>query len=119
MGTYTMSTQTARPYATLLLAVTMDPKEIGRRIKVARNKRGWTQLAFALEADVSPSTIQRWESGQLPPVRELMRIAELLEVEPESLVELEPTGEDQFSALRAEVGELREMVQQLLKRRSA
>jgi len=103
-------------HGTLLLAVALEPKEIGARIKDARNRRGWTQLAFALEADVSPSTVQRWESGQLPPVRELMRIAELLEVEPEQLVEAPPTGEDQLGLLREEVGELREMVAQLLQR---
>lgn len=103
-------------HGTLLLAVALEPREIGKRIATAREKKGWTQLTFALEADVSPSTVQRWESGKLPPVRELIRIAELLEVEPEQLVELEATGEDQLAALRGEVGELREMVAELLRR---
>lgn len=119
MVTYIADRRWTRAHGTLLLAVAMDPKEIGKRIAAARTRRGWTQLAFALEADVSPSTVQRWESGKLPPVRELMRVAELLEVEPEQLVELEPTGDDQLAALRGEVGELREMVAKLLKRRSA
>jgi len=66
--------------------MTLDPKEVGRRIAAARDAKGWTQLAFALAADVSPSTIQRWEGGKLPPVRELLRIADLLELEADLLV---------------------------------
>jgi transcriptional regulator with XRE-family HTH domain len=97
------TTHFSRSHGTLLLAVAMDPKQIGRRIAEARERKGWTQLAFALEANVSPSTVQRWESGKLPPVRELMRVAELLEVEPEQLVELAPTNEDQVLELRNEL----------------
>jgi len=95
-------------HGTLLLAVAMDPKEIGRRIKAAREMKGWTQLAFALEANVSPSTVQRWEGGQLPPVRELMRVSELLEVDPQQLVELAPTSDDQIVALQAELEAVRQ-----------
>jgi transcriptional regulator with XRE-family HTH domain len=67
---------------------------------------GWTQLAFALEADVSPSTVTRWESGKLPPVRELMRIAELLGVSPEELVEPgDEGGEGRIAKLESELAE--------------
>jgi hypothetical protein len=45
-----------------------------------------------------------------------MRIAELLDVDPEQLVELEPTGEDQLAALRREVAELRELAEEILRR---
>lgn len=116
MATYTARRQSGRDYGTLLLAVSMDPREVGRHIAAARNRRGWTQLAFALEANVSPGTVQRWEAGKLPPVRELMRIAEVLGVEPSDLVELEPTGEDQLAALRREVAELRELAEEILRR---
>jgi DNA-binding XRE family transcriptional regulator len=54
-------------HGTLLLAVSLEPREIGQRIRLARERKGWTQLAFALEADVSPSTVQRWEGGKLSP----------------------------------------------------
>lgn len=81
------ATQWTTVRGTLLLAVSLEPKEIGRRIASARERRGLTQLAFALEANVSPSTITRWEAGKLPPVRELMRIADLLEIDPSELVE--------------------------------
>jgi transcriptional regulator with XRE-family HTH domain len=65
----------------------LEPKEIGRRIAAARDAKGWTQLDLAYEAGKSPSTISRWERGELPTVRELMRIAGILEVPAEQLVE--------------------------------
>lgn len=111
-------TQIAKFSGSLLLAAVMEPKEIGQRIKAARKRKGWTQLTFALEANVSPSSVARWERGQLPTVHELMRIAELLGVEPETLVELEPTEESQLAALRSEVEELHAMVAELLRRSS-
>lgn len=81
-------------YARLLLEVTIAPEEIGRRIKAARHRRGWTQLQFAAAANVSPSSVQRWEAGKLPPVRELMRLADVLEIATEELVEVEPVSQD-------------------------
>lgn len=86
--------------AKLLLAVALDPREVGKRIAQAREGKGWTQLTFALEADVSPSSVQRWESGKLPPVRELLRVAELLEVDPETLVEPPADSRPQYALLR-------------------
>lgn len=87
------TTTKERSFRTLLLAVSLDPREIGRRIKRARERKGWTQLEFALEAHVSPGTVQRWEAGKLPRVRELMRVADLLEVATEELVEAEESSE--------------------------
>lgn len=73
-------------------------------------------MDLAREANVSLSSVQRWERGELPPVRELIRLAGVLGIEPEELVELEPNGSDQIAALRGEVAELHEMVQELLRR---
>lgn len=97
---YTVTTQNPRDFATLLLAVSVDALEIGRRIQHARTTKGWTQLDFALQAHVSPSTVQRWEAGKLPRVKELMRIAELLEVPVEHLVE--PSNGDQPERIASE-----------------
>jgi DNA-binding XRE family transcriptional regulator len=82
-----VATQWSPAKSRLLLAVTMDPAEIGRRLKHAREAKLWTQVQFASQASVSPSTVARWEGGKLPPVRELMRVAKLLGVDPEWLVE--------------------------------
>src|SRR6266498_3927614 len=80
-------TQTAAIRASLLLAMPIEPTEIGARIKGARLQKGWTQFQLAVEAHVSPSTVTRWERGGLPPMRELIRLAEVLEVPAETLVE--------------------------------
>ena len=98
-----------RAHATLLLGVAMTPHEIGKRIAAAREHRGWTQLKFALEASVSPSTVQRWESGKLPPIREMIRVAGVLGVPPEDLVDLATPGRPD----PAEVVELRREVRRL------
>jgi transcriptional regulator with XRE-family HTH domain len=81
------STQNARSFSTLLLAVSLAPREIGERIRLARERKGWTQLNFAIEAGVSPSSVQRWEAGKLPRVRRLMELAELLDVEVSEFIE--------------------------------
>lgn len=73
-------------HSRLLLVASIDPREIGQRIKRARENKHLTQLALALEANVSPSSVTRWESGKLPPVRELIRLAELLEVDADYFV---------------------------------
>lgn len=105
---YNVATQWTASRGKLLLAVSLEPKEIGRRIAAARERRGWTQLNFAGEASVSPSSVARWEAGKLPPVRELMRIADVLGVDVEEFVEPEINGdEERFSALTAELQEVR------------
>jgi transcriptional regulator with XRE-family HTH domain len=69
-----------------------DPKDVGRRMRWAREAKGWTQLEFSRQANVSPGTVSRWERGMVPPVRELIRLAGVLDIDPVDLVEPEPTG---------------------------
>lgn len=117
MATRNLATQQHRSFRTLLLAVSIEPTEIGERIKAARERKGWTQLAFAREANVSPSSVQRWEAGGLPPIRELIRLAGVLGVatdelveqteEPHSLAEIQKELADEVARLR-EVTELLE-----------
>ena len=98
-------------HGNVLLAVQLAPREIGRRIASARQAKGWTQFQFALEANVSPSTIARWEAGKLPPIRELMRVAELLEISPDSLVELEEAPVDELrQAVREELADVYDLL---------
>jgi transcriptional regulator with XRE-family HTH domain len=98
------TTQLHPAYGSVLLAVAIEPEEIGRRIRSARKARHWTQLEFALEAHISPSTVTRWEHGDLPRVKELLRIADLLDIPAEQLVEPDP----EQIAIGAELKELRE-----------
>jgi transcriptional regulator with XRE-family HTH domain len=116
--TRNVTSQKERSFRTLLLAVAIEPQEIGRRIKKAREQRGWTQLDFANEANVSPSSVQRWESGRLPPVRELIRLAGVLKVSTDQLVEPGLNEEDRPLAeirreLAAEVARLARLNEQL------
>lgn len=116
METRNLTTRNVRSFRTLLLGVSIEPQEIGQRIKAARERLGWTQFDLANEANVSLSSVQRWERGEMPPVRELIRLAGVLKIEPEQLVELEPTAEGQMVALREEVAELHAMLAELLGR---
>lgn len=87
--------------------MSLAPAEIGARIKEARNRKGWTQLQLALEAGVSPSTVTRWERGGLPPMRELIRLATVLEVPAEELVDPAPSGNGTIESARLEQLEAR------------
>jgi transcriptional regulator with XRE-family HTH domain len=95
--------------------VTFAPDEVGRRIAAARIRKGWTQLVFAGEANVSPGSVSRWERGKLPPVRELVRIAQVLGIEVAELVEESPPplspGEQ---LILAEIEKLKVLVREVL-----
>lgn len=92
---------------TLLLATVIGPEEIGRRIKLARERKGWSQLTLAMQANVSPTTVSRWERGMLPPVRELVRLAGVLEIDADELVAAEPSDDDRIELLRQEIADMR------------
>lgn len=70
------------------MTAALTSQEIGRRIKAARKAKFWTQVQLAAHAEVSPSSVARWERGILPPVKELVRVAAVLDVAPDTLVEL-------------------------------
>lgn len=110
MTTSKTTTQIAVTNGRLLLLMTLDPKEIGSRIAAARDERGWTQFELAKQANVSLSTVTRWEAGKLPPVRELKRVAGVLGVEANYLVESAADAEDaspsDFARLERQVEEL-------------
>jgi transcriptional regulator with XRE-family HTH domain len=85
--------------------VTLTPKEVGARIRRAREEKRpkrWSRLALAKAADVSPSSIYRWETGRLPSATELVRIAEVLGIPPDELTAAPER--------RVELAELRELL---------
>lgn len=115
--THTVTTQIAATLGRLHLVVTFDPQGVGRRIAAARIRKGWTQLDFALQANISPSSVSRWERGKLPPVRELVRIAGVLDVDVAELVEEEePPARPGEAAILAELAEIRAMLAEALGR---
>jgi len=44
-------------------------KHLKEKVKVLREKRGWSQEDLAREVDVSLSTVQRWEKRGGKPIR--------------------------------------------------
>jgi len=44
----------------------MEGKEVGKRIRDIRLKRGYTQTEFAVIIHVDTSTVSRWETGKVP-----------------------------------------------------
>lgn len=44
----------------------MDPNELGRRIKAAREQKHWTQQELADKVDVSVRSVINWEQGTPP-----------------------------------------------------
>ena len=58
-----------------------DPVQIGDRIRLARQDRGWTQDQLAHAVGVSRSAVAQWETGRAGQLTgNLARIAEVLRV---------------------------------------
>jgi transcriptional regulator with XRE-family HTH domain len=58
-----------------------DPVQIGERIRIARQDRGWTQEQLADAVGVSRSAVAQWETGRAGQLTgNLSRIAEVLSV---------------------------------------
>src|SRR5262249_57523167 len=60
--------------------LTARERAIGTRIRGERERHGWTQVELARRMYMSPSSIQRYERGLLPPRTTLARLAAVLEV---------------------------------------
>tara|TARA_Y100000310_G_scaffold317015_1_gene369433 strand:- start:412 stop:1128 length:717 start_codon:yes stop_codon:yes gene_type:complete len=78
---------------------------IGRRIKDARVKAGLTQTELAKVIDVTPQSVQQWESGESQPRRQRMRaIAKALNTTVQNLEFDSPVAmsEDDYRRLHPE-----------------
>ena len=64
-----------------------NPRDIGARIRTAREEQGWTQDQLALEVGVSRSAVAQWETGRAGQVTtNLTRVAAVLGVGVEHLM---------------------------------
>src|SRR5271165_888090 len=62
-------------------AAMTNPRDIGARIRTAREDLGWTQDQLAAEVGVSRSAVAQWETGRAGQVTtNLTRIAAVLDV---------------------------------------
>jgi transcriptional regulator with XRE-family HTH domain len=97
--------------------VALPPKEVGKRIREAKNAKGWTAKDLAERMGSDVRTVQRWMAGvdartgkpTLPRVggsKGLFRLAEVLEVPVGYLVEL-PDPVEALRLLREENEELK------------
>lgn len=60
--------------------------DVGTRIALARQRKGWTQLELSRQLGKTRGTVVQYEQGRIePPLRQLETIANLLDVAPELL----------------------------------
>jgi len=52
--------------------------ELGRRIRRARERKGWTQRQLAAEVGVGSRTVGGWERGETVPLNRMGRLEEVL-----------------------------------------
>ena len=69
------------------------PENIGFRLRAARRDKGFTQDQLAREAGTNQAVIQKIENGKSLRPRQIMRIAEVLDVNPAWLQFGEPWAE--------------------------
>ena len=79
-----------------------NPREIGARIRVAREEQDWTQDQLAVAVGVSRSAVAQWETGRAGQVTaNLTRVAAALGVGVEHLM----YGRDKFIPGQAQQGD--------------
>lgn len=82
----------------------MDKKEIGKRLKELRNKRGFFAEKVAEDINVSKSTIYMWESGsRTPDIFQLMVLADYFGVDLNYLTGREMQGDIDYSYINADM----------------
>ena len=86
--------------------------EVGHRVREARLANGWTHEELARRMGVNWRTVQRWQSGQLPKMQTLLRLAEVLNVPAGYLIEPDATS-DELAELRGQIEELTERLDAL------
>ena len=79
----------------------MNPKEIGRFLKLLRNEKGITQEQLAEILGVSGRTVSRWETGNnLPDLSVLIQISEYYGVEIKEILNAERKSEKMEKELK-------------------
>lgn len=117
-----LSATNARNLRTLLLLNVFEPEEIGGRIKQARERAGLRQEDLADLIEVSNRTVQNYEAGETKPFAKLKAVAAATGVTVEWLLHGDPeqpaaqASSTEIAGLRAEIAEIRELVERVLDR---
>lgn len=85
--------------------MSISSEDVSRRIREARIARGWTHEELARRMGVNWRTVQRWQSGKVPRVDTLMRLAGVLGV-PEGYLLQSRDTEVTLTELRDRLDEL-------------
>lgn len=89
------------------------PNELGRRIRAARERKGWTQAQLAREVGVGHRTVGGWERGETVPMNRMGKLVEVLGpgIDPDADVQV-TAGADPSAEVRlmfAHYGELSQL----------
>ncbi len=78
------STQILYLHTSNVYNINVAYEDFGKKLKSAREKRGWDQQSLANAAEATQQTVSRWESGASRPREDVVRkLAELLEADPD------------------------------------
>jgi transcriptional regulator with XRE-family HTH domain len=58
----------------------MDAKEVGRRIRAARERRRWSQAELAAKVQAAPRTVGSWERGETLPQNHIGVLEDVLDI---------------------------------------
>jgi transcriptional regulator with XRE-family HTH domain len=113
-----LSATDTRNLRKLLLLSIFEGEEIGQRIAQARREKGLRQEDLADLLNVSTRTVQGYELGETSQYRRLQTISQILDRPVEWFLHGDKNGDsaeaDEFSQLRSDVAELRELVERIL-----
>jgi len=71
-------------------------RDVGARVRQARERKGWTQEQVAEKLGIGPETVSRYETGAIPlSLTMLVRVAGALGIEPVSLLPAPRKGQQQ------------------------
>lgn len=97
------------------LQMALTDKARGQRIAQLRKRKHLTQQAMAEKLKCGYRTYQTWEAGTMPEWPNLLKLAELLGVEPEHIIgeETAPPDPSQLDRIEASLAELLAAVRRL------
>lgn len=111
-----LSATDLRNLRTLLLLDVLEPREIGERIKQARERAGLRQEDLADLIDMSTRQVQNYEAGESKPYSKLKAIAEATETTVGWLLQGDAAKEPGEAEVVARLAAVESLLQDVLRR---